>query len=478
MLLPDGRPLVVADGILPEPTGVGGRIVLWLRGGRVGNYQHWERVGSLPHAVVTAERGIRATAAASVPARQWVGGPIGKVFRTLGRSRPDRRWVLPDGAWAEQCGARRSDVMFAWSEDDSSPLDEGRIRLRWGTDLEIRPIGPGVCLVSGVGPSPPQPATGPSPPQPATGPSPASQDTPRRLAERALAAAQGAGDDRREVTALADLGLACLKEQDYSAAEEALGEAVAGARRIGDPSLEAGAMMDLGLVAVFRGRPDQAIGLLGPALAAIRAMGDRHDEKLVLERLGQAHAALRDHTGAVGFFEQALAIAEGLGDGPHRADVLWQLGIQYAELGHHDRASAHAQAAVEGMRRLGRPQAEWYARHLADFRSGGPPPRAAAPDGVGREPGLDLISSIDTDTSPAPRRGPGPLRMAITAADAMAKFVGSGFRAASPETYRERVETCASCEHHTGLRCRICGCFTAAKARFGHERCPLGKWRA
>jgi hypothetical protein len=71
----------------------------------------------------------------------------------------------------------------------------------------------------------------------------------------------------------------------------------------------------------------------------------------------------------------------------------------------------------------------------------------------------------------------GPLRMALTVADSMARFVGSGFQAAAPESYRGRVETCASCEHHTGLRCRICGCFTAAKARIGHERCPLGKWR-
>jgi hypothetical protein len=30
----------------------------------------------------------------------------------------------------------------------------------------------------------------------------------------------------------------------------------------------------------------------------------------------------------------------------------------------------------------------------------------------------------------------------------------------------------------TGLRCRICGCFTAAKARLDHERCPAGKWPA
>jgi hypothetical protein len=60
----------------------------------------------------------------------------------------------------------------------------------------------------------------------------------------------------------------------------------------------------------------------------------------------------------------------------------------------------------------------------------------------------------------------------------MAQFLGSGFKTASPETSAARLAACASCGHHTGLRCRICGCFTAAKARLDHERCPAGKWPA
>jgi hypothetical protein len=68
--------------------------------------------------------------------------------------------------------------------------------------------------------------------------------------------------------------------------------------------------------------------------------------------------------------------------------------------------------------------------------------------------------------------------MAQTAAKAMAQFVGSGFKTAAPETAAARLAVCASCPHHTGLRCRICGCFTAAKARLDHERCPAGKWPA
>jgi hypothetical protein len=68
--------------------------------------------------------------------------------------------------------------------------------------------------------------------------------------------------------------------------------------------------------------------------------------------------------------------------------------------------------------------------------------------------------------------------MALSAAKAMAQFVGTGLKSVTPETHRERLQTCAACEHHTGLRCRACGCFTNAKAWLPHEDCPLGKWPA
>jgi hypothetical protein len=73
--------------------------------------------------------------------------------------------------------------------------------------------------------------------------------------------------------------------------------------------------------------------------------------------------------------------------------------------------------------------------------------------------------------------GPGLLRMALSAALAMGKFLGSGLKTASRELVQQRLHTCAACEHHTGVRCRICGCFTQVKARLPHEECPIGKWR-
>ena len=37
---------------------------------------------------------------------------------------------------------------------------------------------------------------------------------------------------------------------------------------------------------------------------------------------------------------------------------------------------------------------------------------------------------------------------------------------------------CKACDKYDkgDHRCMACGCFLNAKARFGHERCPLDKW--
>src|SRR5436305_8574690 len=72
--------------------------------------------------------------------------------------------------------------------------------------------------------------------------------------------------------------------------------------------------------------------------------------------------------------------------------------------------------------------------------------------------------------------GPGLLCMAVSATKAMMKYIGSGLKATPPELQQKRMATCNACEHHTGIRCRICGCFTNVKSRMAHEQCPIGKW--
>ncbi len=66
--------------------------------------------------------------------------------------------------------------------------------------------------------------------------------------------------------------------------------------------------------------------------------------------------------------------------------------------------------------------------------------------------------------------------MAATAGRAMASFLGSGFKKVTIEVRASRLATCSRCEHHTGLRCRLRGCFTAARTWLPHEACPIGRW--
>jgi hypothetical protein len=68
--------------------------------------------------------------------------------------------------------------------------------------------------------------------------------------------------------------------------------------------------------------------------------------------------------------------------------------------------------------------------------------------------------------------------MAFMAMKSMAHFAGSGFKTALAETHQKRLQICGQCPHHTGLRCKLWGCFTSVKAWMPHESCPIGRWPA
>jgi len=177
---------------------------------------------------------------------------------------------------------------------------------------------------------------------------------------------------------------------------------------------------------------------------------------------------LRDPAGAIAFYEQALALAGKLGDWQHQVELLWFLAIQHAELGQRDQAIDRAQAAIDLLNARGNPQARFYANHLDQYRDGAMEGKLGRP--VAHHQG------VPQSGPGASRSGPSLLRMALSAVKSMGKFLGSGLKTVTPEAYRERRQTCATCEHHTGLRCRLCGCFTDVKAWLPHEDCPIGKW--
>jgi hypothetical protein len=49
-----------------------------------------------------------------------------------------------------------------------------------------------------------------------------------------------------------------------------------------------------------------------------------------------------------------------------------------------------------------------------------------------------------------------------------------------PGIYQQRLSLCHSCPYHMmwlgALRCSICKCFMAVKAKLAHMHCPQGYW--
>jgi hypothetical protein len=149
MRLSDWRQLTLSEGVLAEPTFEDSRIVLWLAAGRDGGFRYWERVSTVFRARVMAGQGIGAMTATSVRARQQHRGLFARLFRRL-RPAESQAWVLPDGGAAEQCGERRADLLMAWVEEGSAPLDEPRVRARWPQAQRLQQVGTNLFLVVGV----------------------------------------------------------------------------------------------------------------------------------------------------------------------------------------------------------------------------------------------------------------------------------------------------------------------------------------
>ncbi len=476
---PDWRNFVLNNGLLLEPASDGSRLVLWLPGDRDSNFQYWQRIGSVARAEVTSDDGLCALAATLVRARQRIRRSLGQLWAGLRKSKGNRNFLLPDGTSSEQFGERQSDLLLVWAQD-GEPLDDQRILARWPLGKEVRKLGQNLFLVTGLAR---ERAPGESVPEPQP------TASPREHAEQLLAAARLAGDRRKEATTMADLGAILLSEGDAQGAKQALEAALVLARELGDQARQNDIVGNLGMAMLALGRAGPARGLFEREITAARAAGDRFEEKMALERLGIASWSLGDFVRALGFFEQAEALARQLGDRQQAATVLWHQSIQHAELGNRELAIAKAEESITLFKLLGKPQAAWYGAQLQKFRMGlfdEPLAPAAAGVSTGTSPhsylGGSIMSSVMSGqhgARPGPASkagGPGLLRMALSATKAMTSFVGSGFKTTPPDVQQKRIQICTLCEHHTGLRCRVCGCFTQAKTRLLHEDCPIGKW--
>jgi tetratricopeptide (TPR) repeat protein len=427
----------------------------------------WHRITSSTQPEFTLAPGVLGAAAVLVTMRPQADSFFGRVFGR--RKSEERRCTLPNGEPAV-LQQERADALLVWCEEGSPLLDQAWFKSRWPQMDGFRSIGPHIFLVHGVDMAAGKAGEGPG-----------------AVAERLLSEAQAAGDRRREVSALADLGSVYLHEGKAEQAIAILGQALRMAKELGDRSRESDILGTMGLVTLTAGQPGRALEIFTMELGLAREASDRYAEKIAQERMGLAHSQLNQPTQALDCFQQALTLARNVHHRKHEADLLWYLGIQYAELGQRDQALKHGQEAVALMEKMRNPQAAVFAEHLQKYRQGeaaqslGGSQDLMSPGSPGAFLGGALEAGLLAGTGPSqglavPAEGPGLLRMALSAAKSLGKFVGSGFRFAAADTVRRRLETCAACEHHTGLRCRLCGCFTNAKARLDHEECPIGKW--
>jgi tetratricopeptide (TPR) repeat protein len=359
----DGRSWGLHGGILTEGLPGTGRVALWLPAGQEGSYQLWERVAPAEETGFAAGPGVRAVAATALGVRQWAGGRLGQWFRRA----TGVCWLLPNGQTGEQRGARRSDLLLLWAEDEGAPLEDGWVQSRWPQAEQVQRLGKNLHLLWGV-----KRAARSAQAAPAQRPECARLYHEARLtAERMLQEARAAGDRAREASALADLGAIYRQQGNTEAAIAVLGEALTLARQLGDRGRQSDILGTLGLLTLAAGHAQRALELFTLELAAARQAGDRYAEKLALERVGLAHVRLKQHAEALTAFGQALALARAVGHRQHQADLLWSLGIAHAELGQRDQAVAQAQAAVTLMQEMGSPQAAVFAEQLQRYRAGG-----------------------------------------------------------------------------------------------------------
>jgi hypothetical protein len=468
MTAPDWSKLDLGQGILTEPVREDNRLVLWRPAERDHEYQYWERIGTVPRGEIAIAEGICWVAATSVRARQRLGGGfIRSLTRKLTGGGGDESWTLPNGRPAEKCGDRKTDLLLAWPEEDALPLDEARARARWPELTRLQSLGQRLVLVALGGPQ----AGARQVQKPPAGIAGTEElGCPIALAEQLLEAARKSGDRTREVAALADLGIVTLNEGDLKGAIKHLDQALGLARELGERGREVDILHNMGYVLLAMGQPAAARQVIEQSLHLVRPLRDPYAEKLVIERLGMAHANLGDPAGALALADQALAMTRAAGDRQQETRLLWNQAIAYADLNQREAAIAKAQESVDLLRQLGKPEASWYGAQLQRYRMD-----FIGLSGNGPGGSMAMGGSVTT-AGPDHNTGPGLLRMAVSATKAMMRFIGSGLKATPADIQQSRMATCQSCEHHTGLRCRVCGCFTNVKTRMAHEQCPIGKW--
>ena len=470
-------------GIISEPD-TRGRIVLWVPGPSESGLSRWERISTLPNRTTEEHGGIRSMPVMLVPLRQvrttWVmlvsprwrrGRGLGDSVRSVGRAGRNQTHRLDPGL------GRRVE----------RATGEAAVRQLWPGAGECRRLGRNLFLVS----------TG------ATHQSPSQANRLRydekrqeagkdylaelqrnlgQQAENAVSAARKRRDPVAEATALADQGVVLMVHGQTDQALAVLEESLAIYRQCGDEAGEQDALTNLVRPYLTKGRVQDAWNALNWIHSRAQRLGDLAAEQTVLIQMAMAAMGQALLPQAVMYLEQASRIAQQRRDGRSDSHIAWQSAICYEELGRSDLAQAEAQRAIQLARQFELPTADRYAESLARFLQGGTPLSSGTDESSGDssrgnwlldEPVHMVLADPSRDKTPRPAS---VLQMAFTATRSMAKFAAAGFKSIHRDERDKRLDICHDCEHYTGIRCKICGCFVAAKTWLRHEACPVDKW--
>lgn len=444
MSKPDWRNIALEEGILREPIHDAGRIVLWVPGDRASDHRDWERVSNVQGEEIIQDRGLSATPATAIHARQKMQGLVGKLLGRFQKAPEGQAWMLPSGETAVQSGARETNLMLVWADDANASLDESRLKQLYPDTQRVRKLGKNLFLMTGVDIHPVDPDFNPA------------RDNCRDQVQQLLAQAQQSRDPNRELMAVIDMGLVFLRTNEIPRAMVLMDRAVSLARERSDRLGEADAIGNLALAVMILNQTARGAELLQQQLTIAREIGERYLEKNALDKLGTAYAELRDFDRAFASYRESAAVAQAVGDVKHEAELYWFMAIQYAELGQREQTIEHAGKTLTLFEKIGHPRRDVLQQCFDKYKSADTP---ASANGASKE-------TMEAQM----------FRTALFHAKSAQKFFEAGLRPVSPARQKKRIEQCETCKYHTGARCRLAGFFTAVATWLPHESCPIAKW--
>lgn len=471
-------------GIISEPD-LGGRIVLWVPAAPRAGLSYWERISTLPKQSAVNADGFCSVAVMLVPLRQVRTSWMNRLFRRGDQG--SESWVTPAGQTVERAGEKRTDLLLVWNASPAGELSDADVRRLRPTSDEYRRLGRNLFLVgtgeAHVSPSQANRARYDEKRQDA------GEDYLAELrrnlgqqAENAVLAARKKRDPAVEAIALTDQGVVLTVHGQVDQALTALEEALAIYRQRGDEAGEQDVLTNLVRPYLTKGRVQDAWDALKWVHARAVRVGDLAAQQTVLVQMAMTAMGQAMLPQAVAYLEQASHITQQRGDGRSESSIAWQAAICHEQLGRTDLARVAAERAIQLGRQFELPMADRYAESLTRFLSGGAPLSAGTDDQSSDptranwlldEPVHMVLADASRDKSPRPAS---VLQMAFTATRSMAKFAAAGFKSVHRDQRETRLDICHHCEHYTGLRCKVCGCFVAAKTWLRHEACPLDKW--